>query len=258
MNRALRKQEINNRFYDELGERWYADDEHIIALLRVESKAKLTYVQTILNEHGLKPGARILDVGCGAGFLSNSLAAEGWDVSGIDQSEGSIRVALRHAPQTASPQYQWGDAYHLPYPKKQFDAVLMMDFLEHVDDPARALAEASRVVKDDGLIIFYTFNRTRIAQLLAIKAVEWLARDCPKNFHVWKNFIKPQELRSMFQGLGFDMSPLQGLRPRFLHRPFWSTVWQRRIHPDFQFQYTSDLNLGYLGYAKRNGTSAED
>lgn len=79
-----RKAEINNLFYDDLGERWYNDDEHIIALLRAESKIKIDYVKRVLAEQKVKAGSRILDIGCGAGFISNDLASHGWAVSGTD------------------------------------------------------------------------------------------------------------------------------------------------------------------------------
>jgi 2-polyprenyl-6-hydroxyphenyl methylase/3-demethylubiquinone-9 3-methyltransferase len=240
---------VNNRFYDELGERWYNDDEHIIALLRAESHLKLEYVRTILRSHQLGAGARVLDIGCGAGFLSNELAVDGYDVTGVDQSAGSLLVAERHAPRTASVRYQTADAYRLPHPDASFEAVLMMDFLEHVDEPARAIAEASRVLRPQGLLIFYTFNRTLRAKFLAIEAVGFIARDCPKHFHVWHLFIKPEELRTMAAQAGLSVMGFQGLRPRFFQWPFWSSLLKRRVHPGFGFQFTPSLKLGYMGFA---------
>lgn len=249
MTNPKKKDEINNQFYDDLGERWYSDDEHIIALLRAEARIKVDYVKRILREQKVKPGSTVLDIACGAGFLSNELARDGWRVSGIDLSANSIEVAARHAATQPKPDYRQGDAYRLPYPDSSFDVALMMDFLEHVDDPKRAVEEAKRVLKPDGLLIFYTFNRTQIARLLAIHAVEFIARDCPKNFHVWRLFIKPQELKTMLQSLGLRSGPFEGLRPRFLTKAFWSTLMRRRVHRDFRFQYCRSLNMGYLGFA---------
>lgn len=240
---------MNNQFYDELGERWYNDDEHIIALLRAESRLKLDYVRSTLKAHQLGAGTRILDIGCGAGFLSNGLAADGYTVTGVDQSAGSLTVAQRHVPQEGSVLYKPADAYALPFADGSFDAVLMMDFLEHVDEPARAIAEAARVLRPQGILIFYTFNRTLVARFFAIHAVELIARDCPKNFHVWHLFIKPQELKEMAARAALSVIAFQGLRPRVLQWPFWSSLLKRRVHPEFSFQFTSTLKLGYMGYA---------
>ncbi|MDQ3232539.1 MAG: bifunctional 2-polyprenyl-6-hydroxyphenol methylase/3-demethylubiquinol 3-O-methyltransferase UbiG [Pseudobdellovibrionaceae bacterium] len=243
---------VNNQFYDDLGERWYNDDQHIIALLRAESRLKLDYVQNILRKNQVESGSRLLDIGCGAGFLSNRLAENGYHVTGVDQSAGSLNVARRHAPASALVDYQPADAYQLPFADASFDAVLLMDFLEHVDEPGRAIAEASRVLKPHGLMIFYTFNRTLPAKFLAIDAVELIARDCPKHFHVWHLFIKPDELKVMADKAGLNVVEFQGLRPRFLEWPFWSSLLKRRVHPDFGFQFTGSLKLGYMGYASKN------
>jgi 2-polyprenyl-6-hydroxyphenyl methylase/3-demethylubiquinone-9 3-methyltransferase len=240
---------VNNQFYDELGERWYNDDEHIIALLRAESRLKLEYVRKILSTHTRGSSSRVLDIGCGAGFLSNGLAADDYEVTGVDQSAGSLAVAERHAPEGKSVSYRPADAYALPFADASFDAVLMMDFLEHVDEPGRAIAEASRVLRAGGLLIFYTFNRTLPSKFLAIDAVELIARDCPKHFHVWHLFIKPEELKEMAARAGLSVMAFQGLRPRFLEWPFWSSLLKRRVHPGFSFQYTKRLTLGYMGYA---------
>jgi 2-polyprenyl-6-hydroxyphenyl methylase/3-demethylubiquinone-9 3-methyltransferase len=243
---------VNNQFYDDLGERWYNDDEHIIALLRAESVLKLDYVRGILQQNRLGPGTRVLDIGCGAGFLSNGLAADGYHVTGIDQSAGSLAVAQRHAPRRSQVNYRTADAYQLPFADHSFDSVLMMDFLEHVDKPERAIAEASRVLKPQGLLIFYTFNRTLPAKFLAIHAVELIARDCPKHFHVWHLFIKPEELSEMAAKADLMVRAFQGLRPRFLQWPFWASLLRRRVHPDFAFQFTGSLRLGYMGYAVKD------
>lgn len=247
---------INNRFYDELGERWYNDDKHIVALLRAESRIKLDYVKRILHEKGIDPSARILDIACGAGFISNELARSGWQVSGVDLSESSINVAARHAPHHSNPDYRPANAYDLPFPDQSFDVVMLLDFLEHVDEPLRALTEAKRVLKPHGILFFYTFNRTQMSRFLAIRAVEMIARDCPKNFHVWRLFIKPRELDAMLRSLGLQIGPLEGVRPQFLSRAFWSSLIKRSVHREFVFQYTRDLRLGYLGFALQDLTNS--
>lgn len=243
---------INNKFYDELDERWYNDDGHIIALLRAESRLKAVYVREVFQQEGLPKDGKVLDIGCGAGFISNQLAGDGYDIYGIDQSAGSVAVARRHAPLDARVHYAAGDAYALEFPDASFDAVMLLDFLEHVEEPARAIREAARVLKPGGVMMFYTFNRTFIAGLLAVRAVEFIARDCPKNFHLLRMFIKPAELESMMRASGLRVQELRGLRPKIFHWPFFASILHRRVHRDFDFAFTSDLHLGYMGFASKS------
>ncbi len=242
---------INNDFYEELGERWYHDDEHIIALLKAETEKKVEYVLKSFEAHGIKPGAKVLDVGCGAGFIANRLAGLGFRVTGIDRSESSLRVARSHAPAGGLVSYQTADAYALPFAAETFDAVLMLDFLEHVEQPARVISGASRVLRPGGMVAFYTFNRNFLAGLLAIRAVSFVAKDCPKDFHVLSMFIKPQELTRMLESAGLQAGPMLGMRPKFWNKGFWATVFRRRVHPGFAFQFTGNLHLGYLGSARK-------
>lgn len=243
---------INNQFYDELGDRWYEDDTHIIALLRAESKLKIDYVREVFRREKVEAGARLLDIGCGGGLISNPLAKLGFEVFGIDQSASSLATAKRRASPGSKVQYAEGNAYQLDFPDRSFDTVMLLDFLEHVDDPARAVKEALRVLKPDGILLFYTFNRTFIAGILAVKAVEFIARDCPKNFHLLRMFIKPKELEGMLASSGFRVREYRGLRPKIGSRAFWVSLMTRRVHRDFGFVYTRDLNLGYMGFAKCN------
>lgn len=241
---------INNSFYDELNDRWYGDDSHIIALLRTEAHLKLDYVRSVCQANAVPEAADVLDVGCGAGFISNKLAEEGYRLTGIDQSASSLRVAERHASKEV--RYVQADAMALPFPAASFDVVLLLDVLEHVEDPAAVIAEAVRVLKDGGLLFFHTFNRTEMARWLAIKAVSLLAKDSPAHFHVWQLFITPAELSEMCRVRGASVQQMRGIKPRILHWPFWSSVIRRRVHPDFAFSYTSNLQLGYIGVAVKN------
>lgn len=243
---------INNQFYDELGDRWYEDDTHIIALLRAESRLKVAYVQDVFQREGVAPGARLLDIGCGAGLIANPLASAGYEVFGVDQSAPSLETARRRASPGSKVHYAEGNAYKLNFPDQSFDSVMLLDFLEHVEEPGRALREAIRVLKPNGVLLFYTFNRTFIAGLLAVKAVEFIARDCPKNFHLLRMFIKPKELEDMLAKDEFKVKEYRGLRPQIGSWAFWSSLLTRRVHKNFDFVYTRDLNLGYMGFAKWN------
>jgi 2-polyprenyl-6-hydroxyphenyl methylase/3-demethylubiquinone-9 3-methyltransferase len=256
---------VNNAFYDTLGDRWYDAYDDPVALLRAEGKLKNPWVMERIraslcdSRHpGGRPG-RILDIGCGAGFLANALAAQGHQVSGIDMSRGSLKVARSQAAPALHDQraylenrahYRVADAYRLPFRDAAFDAVSALDFLEHVTEPERVVAEAARVLKPGGLFFFHTFNRNRLAWLIVIKGLEWFVRNTPDHMHVLPLFIKPKELEGYCLKAGMRPVEMTGIRPS-LGRPFWQMLATRRVPKDFAFRLTPSLNISYLGYAEK-------
>jgi 2-polyprenyl-6-hydroxyphenyl methylase / 3-demethylubiquinone-9 3-methyltransferase len=240
---------VNNRIYDELGERWYAANDDPVALLRAESRLRNPWVaQTIIRNHG--PSASVLDVGCGAGFLSNHLAREGFAVTGLDASQDSIDVAARHDA-TKQAQYLLGDALRLPFPDASFDVVCAMDFLEHVEEPAKAVAEMARVLKPGGTFFFHTFNRNPLAWLVIIKGVEWFVKNTPPHMHVLRLFIKPRELSAMCEAQGLAVTELHGSEPVVFSWAFWRMLLTRVVPVDFRFRFSKSTLLAYTGYARR-------
>jgi 2-polyprenyl-6-hydroxyphenyl methylase/3-demethylubiquinone-9 3-methyltransferase len=194
--------------------------------------------------------ARLLDIGCGAGFLSNALALDGFDVVGIDSSDASLAIARRH-DETGSVRYDVGDALALPYPAESFDAVTAMDFLEHVEDPAAVVAEAARVLRPLGTFFFHTFNRNWLAWLIVIKGVEWFVRNTPPNMHVLRLFVKPAELGMMCANNGLKVLEIRGSAPVVWSNAFFRMLATGVVSPDFRFKNTGSMLLGYTGLAER-------
>lgn len=241
---------VNNAFYSDLGDRWYEGDDHAIALLRAEMPLKLEFVLEQLAAHGLAPGARVLDVACGGGLVSFPLAEAGYEVHGVDLAEGAIESARSRVPASSTATFAVGDAYALDAEDASFDAVLLLDMLEHVERPADVLAEAARVVRPGGLVVFNTFNSTPLAWLLAVHGFKFVVRDAPDHIHVFDLFIAPSELAEMAAEVGLNVEVIRGVRPA-LGKPFWWSLGHRRIHPDFQFRFTASPAVGYMGSAVR-------
>ncbi len=240
---------VNNAVYDGLGERWYEAQDDPIALLRAETAHRTPWmIDAIRARFGDGP-VRVLDVGCGAGFLANALAAQAMTVTGLDASASSLAVAEQHDA-TRSVRYEVGDAYRLPYADASFDVVSAMDFLEHVSSPGDVIAEAARVLAPGGLFFFHTFNRTFLSWLVVIKGVEWFVKNTPERLHVHALFRRPDEVSAMCSASGLALREVRGQRPA-LTWAFFRMLLTGVVPRDFAFRYTSSTATGYMGVAER-------
>jgi 2-polyprenyl-6-hydroxyphenyl methylase / 3-demethylubiquinone-9 3-methyltransferase len=240
---------INNDWYADLGERWYRAEDTPIALLRAESRHRNPWIaDEIVRVLGPAP-QRVLDLGCGAGLLSNYLAAAGHRVTGIDTTAENLSVARAHdSTQTAT--YAVGDACALQFADSSFDVVCAMDLLEHVTEPDKLIAEVGRVLRPGGVFFFHTFNRTRAAHLIVIKGVDWFVANAPKDLHVIELFRTPAEVEAMCERAGLDVTLLRGSRPRF-RWPLWRMLATGKVGDDFAFTWTKSLAIGYTGCARK-------
>ncbi|KAL4078590.1 S-adenosyl-L-methionine-dependent methyltransferase [Scleroderma yunnanense] len=167
-------------------------------------------------------GMNVLDVGCGGGLLSESLARLGGRTLGIDASESNIRVASMHASgdplfssssTSCSLSYRNTSAEELLKDNERFDVVCSMEVIEHVDNPAAFLATCAELVKPGGHLFLSTIARTPLAYLLTIVAAEHIFRQVTQGTHTYSKFINPSELISFFKtysspsGAGGNGSP---------------------------------------------------
>jgi 2-polyprenyl-6-hydroxyphenyl methylase/3-demethylubiquinone-9 3-methyltransferase len=251
---------INTQVYDTLGDRWYTAKDDPIALLRAETRARIPWITQELSSFNQGEVRKLLDLGCGAGLLTNALAkrlnASQWVLAGVDFSAPSLETAQKHAP---SPQehctvhYTQGDARKLPFENGSFDAVCAMDFLEHVENPSEILTEISRILKPGGLFFFHTFTRTALSRFLVIDLVEAFIPNTPRNLHVDHLFIKPDELRQMCESNTFQWSALHALNPVITPSALASLLFKREIPDSFRFKIEdkSRIRAGYIGTARR-------
>ncbi len=239
--------QVNNEIYHQLGEQWYTARDNPVALLRAEARARNPWITGMIHRAFPAGEVKVLDIGCGGGFLSNYLAREGLIVTGLDAAAESLAVARRYDV-TGSVNYELGDAYRLPYQAGTFQTACALDFLEHVDEPRRVIDEAARVLQPGGLFFFSTFNRNLISWLFGIKGVEWFVKNTPPRMHQLSYFIKPAELRAMCQRSGLHVSELHGLVPR-LNRAFWRMLVRGEVGDDFAFRFSRNTLTDYIGLA---------
>ena len=209
---------IDNAVYDTASEAWWQPDAALHQMKHVFNPARVDYAKRkIFEDFKINPsGKRALEVGCGGGILSEEIAGLGFDATGIDPSEPSLRVAADHAQAGGLDiRYLKGVGESLPFPAGSYDVVFCCDVLEHVRDLPKVISEISRVLKTGGVFIYDTFNRTLISKLVAVKiGQEWKSwAFMPADLHVWKMFIKPGELKSLFKTNHLRWMEHQGLKP---------------------------------------------
>lgn len=151
-------------------------------------------------------GMDVLDVGCGGGLLSESLARLGARTLGIDASESNIGIASAHAsgdPQLSSSgnslEYRHTSAEQLVKEPKRFDVVCSMEVIEHVDNPMAFLSACAQLVKPGGHLFLSTIARTPLSYAITIMAAEHILQKVAVGTHTYSKFINPSELISFFQ-----------------------------------------------------------
>jgi 2-polyprenyl-6-hydroxyphenyl methylase/3-demethylubiquinone-9 3-methyltransferase len=157
--------------------------------------------------------AAVLDVGCGAGLLSEALAKEGAAVAAIDLAPELIKVAKLHRLESGvEVDYRLQSAESLAAETPgSFDAITCMEMLEHVPDPSAIIAACATLLKPGGRLFLSTLNRTPAAFALAIVGAEYVARLLPKGTHHYQDFIKPSELAGWLRAAGLQLEDVSGL-----------------------------------------------
>ena len=205
-NDNFRQSELDK--FNELAQRWW--DEHgPQKALHALNPVRLGYVA---DRVALR-GAQVLDVGCGAGLLSEALARSGANVTAIDLAPDLIKVAKLHRLESGvEVDYRLQSAEALAQERPgAFDAVTCMEMLEHVPDPAAILEACAALLKPGGRLFVSTLNRTPAAFALAIVGAEYVARVLPKGTHQYRDFIRPSELAGWLRDSGLQLEDVSGL-----------------------------------------------
>ena len=162
-----------------------------------------------IARHASLEGARVLDVGCGGGILTEAMARRGAQVTGIDLSDKALRVAELHLHESGlAVRYEKAAVEDL---SGEFDVVTCMELLEHVPDPASMVAACARLVRPGGRVFFSTINRNPKAYLFAVVGAEYVLGLLPKGTHDYQRFIKPSELSRWTRAAGLRTEELVGM-----------------------------------------------
>jgi ubiquinone biosynthesis O-methyltransferase len=224
-----------------------------MAILKKMNSVRVPYFKEKLREYGSND---VLDVGCGGGYVSEELALEGFDVTGVDISNNSLALAAQHAHSIEREVplklvYKFGSALQLPFPDNTFDAVVASDVFEHLTELPRALSEIHRVLKPGGLLVFDTIAKTYWSFLAIWLVAQEMTGVVHAGAHDYRLFINPSDLgvllaaagfskanHAAWEGIGAVISPLRSL---------WH--WSKYEVIESFYRDLNDLSGSYMGCA---------
>ena len=205
--------------FSELAHRWWDPDSEFRPLHRI-NPLRLDWI----NSQCPLAGKHILDVGCGGGILTDSMARKGADVLGIDLASKALRVAQLHALEAQTPNVRYREVSVEALASEQpgsFDVVTCMEMLEHVPDPASVVRACAELVKPEGWVFFSTIHRNAKAFLLAIVGAEYVLNMLPRGTHEYAKMIRPSELAAHCRSAGLHVQQTQGLEYNPLTQRYW-------------------------------------
>ncbi|MBP6653678.1 MAG: bifunctional 2-polyprenyl-6-hydroxyphenol methylase/3-demethylubiquinol 3-O-methyltransferase UbiG [Propionivibrio sp.] len=219
--------------FSQLAHRWWDPHSEFKPLHQI-NPLRLAWIDSLANI----PGKRVLDIGCGGGILSESMAVKGATVTGIDLSNKALAVARLHLLESGNTvEYREISAEQLAGESPaSYDVVSCMEMLEHVPNPASTIAACAALVKPGGHVFFSTINRNAKAYLLAVIGAEYVLKMLPKGTHDYAKFIKPSELTRWSKSVGLEPQELIGLT--------YNPITQR-------YSLGRDTSVNYLLHAVR-------
>ena len=204
--------------FSELAHRWWDPSSEFKPLHQI-NPLRLGWIDGIAK----LGGKTVLDVGCGGGILSESMAKLGAHVKGIDLSEKALKVAMLHLLETRlDVDYEEISAESLAQRESgKYDALTCMELLEHVPDPASTVRACGQLVKPGGHLFFSTINRNPKSYLLAVIGAEYVLRLLPRGTHDYSKFIRPSELARHCRAAGLTLKSVIGMSYNPITKVFW-------------------------------------
>jgi 2-polyprenyl-6-hydroxyphenyl methylase/3-demethylubiquinone-9 3-methyltransferase len=203
--------------FEKLAARWWDPGSEFRPLHEI-NPLRLAWIEA----RATLAGKRVLDVGCGGGILSESMAARGAQVTGIDMGEAPLAVARLHLKESGQ-QVDYRRIAAEDLAREQagtFDAVTCLEMLEHVPDPAATVAACAQLVKPGGPVFFSTINRNPKSWLFAIVGAEYVLKLLPRGTHDYMKFIRPSELERWCRHAGLTVREFTGMHYNPLTRQY--------------------------------------
>jgi len=222
--------------FEDLASRWW-DTQGEFKPLHEMNPLRLNFI----NNGSPLDGIDAIDIGCGGGILSESMAACGATTTGIDMGKAPLSVARLHAIESdLDIDYQQTTAEEMAQQKPAaFDIITCMEMLEHVPDPASVINACYKLVKPGGSVYFSTINRNPKSYAFAIIGAEYLMKMLPRGTHDYAKFIKPSELDEWARAAGFVLVDLKGVS----YNPFTSLFsLSRNVDVNYMVHYTRPIN----------------
>ena len=218
MNQTVNADPAELAKFSDLAMRWWDPDSEFKPLHQI-NPLRLDWI----NTYSPLQGQTVLDVGCGGGILSDSMARKGATVTGIDLAAKALRVAQLHALEAQTPNVTYKEiaveALAMLQPES-FDTVTCMEMLEHVPDPASVVKACHDLVKPGGWLFFSTINRNAKAYALAVVGAEYFLNILPKGTHDYAKFIKPAELSRWAKSVELQPDEIIGMTYNPLSRKY--------------------------------------
>lgn len=221
------------RKFESLASRWWDPDSEFRPLHEI-NPLRMGFISGKINP----AGCRAVDIGCGGGILSEALAQQGAEVTGIDLAEASLAVARLHQLESGLDiRYEAVSAEELAEREpEQYDIVTCLEMLEHVPRPADVVAACARLARPGGHVFFSTINRNPRSWLFAIVGAEYLLNLLPRGTHEYARFIRPSELDAWCRPVGLQRSETIGLGYNPLTR---------------RYALQSNIDVNYLAHYRR-------
>lgn len=240
MSKSLNADAAELKKFSELAHKWWDKTSEFKPLHDI-NPLRLNYIDNIVS---LKDKT-VLDVGCGGGILSESMAVKGANVTGIDLGEKALKVAQLHSLESGEKvDYQLIAVEDLVKSHEaSYDVVTCLEMLEHVPDPASVVAACAKLVKPGGHVFFSTINRNPKAYVFAVLGAEYILNMLPRGTHDYAKFIRPSELAAWMRASGLLLEDQIGMSYNPLTK---------------YYSLNSDVSVNYIVHATKYDGAYDD
>tara|TARA_B100001559_G_scaffold276352_1_gene247244 strand:- start:246 stop:974 length:729 start_codon:yes stop_codon:yes gene_type:complete len=213
---TINKEEIDK--FSKIAEEWW-NPEGKFKPLHIFNPLRIKYIKdSIIKHFNIKKkklplsGLKILDIGCGGGLITEPMSRLGANITGIDASEKNIKIAKAHLKKNKLKiNYKCASPENLNQ-KENFDVILNLEIIEHVEDVELFLEKSSKLLKKDGLMFVATINKTLKSYFFAIIGAEYILRWLPIGTHEWEKFVEPSKLILLGEQNQLKLKKIDGIK----------------------------------------------